>query len=163
MLLISLWLQHESYRGIPLRPESKSTLSGAGAGKMRATVFPFIAFHPVAETVKRSAIQRLEQPSLLSIRSNDSGCAAFDKFGSDNAADVSQETARSQPQKSCYSFHTSSKMYRLAPKHSTSSYLRHFAGRILRAANTALDEGCRNKVATLVKRKPAVPRISKAR
>lgn len=37
---------------------------------MRATVFPFIASHAVAETMKRSAIQRLEQPELLPIRSN---------------------------------------------------------------------------------------------
>lgn len=37
---------------------------------MRATVFPFTASHAVAETMKRSAIQRLEQPELLPIRSN---------------------------------------------------------------------------------------------
>lgn len=49
-------------RGVRSDPESKSTLSGAGAGRMRAIVFHFIASDPVAETMKRSTIPRLERP-----------------------------------------------------------------------------------------------------
>lgn len=94
---------------------------------MRAIVFHFIASHPVAETMKRSAIRRLEQPQLQPIRSNTPNLVVrlSTNFGWDNAADASQETAGSQPQKSSYNFYTSSEEHRLPPKRSISSYPRH--------------------------------------
>lgn len=87
---------------------------------MRATVFPFIASHAVAETMKRSAIQRLEQPELLPMRSNTPDLVVRLSTNLDgNAADANQETAGSQPQKSPSNFYTPPWTHRLPPKRPT--------------------------------------------
>lgn len=113
---------------------------------MRATVFPFIASHAVAETMKRSAIQRLEQPELLPIRSNTPDLVV--RLSTNLDATTRPALTKKRPEASHRRALPTS-----TPRLRRTAFLQSvqlvvpspFESRILRAANTALDEECRNK------------------
>lgn len=89
MLLISRWLQHESYQKEAFRSDLKASSHCPEPVPVGcAPPFRFIASHPVAEA-KRNSATRAALAAAYAFQYTDSGCAAL--FGWDNAADARQE------------------------------------------------------------------------